>query len=78
MNLHIREIQEVIECGQRKANWYLDRHYILLDIQQSSRSALHPKDAGGQNAGQAYVRRSPTFVLGRPPDVDRVSPPEDI
>lgn len=78
-NPNLNQIQEVVECGMRKANYYLDRHYVLLEIQSSARSAVHPaREGGGPNTGQVYTRRAPVFIIGRPPDVEKVTPPDNI
>lgn len=69
MNEILATIKEVQEGGKNFANWYLERGYILLDIQSGSRAQRYP---GGMNASgqQYYVRRNPVYVLGRPEGVE--------
>ncbi len=67
------DIVEVLEGGQHWANWYLAQGYRLLDIQAATRASVYPQWA--TNAGQAYVRRNPIYVVGRPRDVPWVEGP---
>ena len=61
-------IREVQEGGKHLANWYLSNGYVLLEIQLGARTAWFPHNAS--NGGQAYVRRNPIYVLGRPEGVN--------
>ncbi len=67
------DIVEVVEGGMHWANHYLAHQYRLLDIQTGTRASLFPHHA--TNAGQAFVRRNPVFVMGRPRDVEWVAAP---
>ncbi|KKM95481.1 hypothetical protein LCGC14_1187790 [marine sediment metagenome] len=68
-------IREVREGGQRVANHYLSRGYVLLDVQGQARSRrIAPQDAR-QEGRQYYVQRQPVYVVGRPEGVEECEPP---
>jgi hypothetical protein len=70
----LQTIKEVQEGGKFLANYYLERGYVLLDIQQAARARKFPQ--GGRNAGKEYyVYRNPIYIVGRPEDIEPASPP---
>lgn len=70
----LKTIKEVQECGKRKANYYLDHGYILLDVQTATRGTkFNEHELTGQ---QYYARRNPIFVLGRPEGIKQAPNPD--
>jgi len=66
-------IKEVVTCQYRRANLFLEAGYILLDIQPTAFSTIHPESEaeGDKSIGpRRFVGRAPMFVLGRPEDVE--------
>lgn len=67
------DIVEIQEGARYLANWFLERGYTLLTIQQGARSQMYPRDAS--NHSQAYVHRQPVYVLGRTNATPHSDPP---
>lgn len=58
-------IREVQEGGKFLANWYLDRGYILLEIQSGAQIRKSPSGFDRQY----FIRKNPIYVVGRPDGV---------
>lgn len=67
MQTDLGGISEVVECGAREANHYLDASYVLLAIVHATRPSVRPDK-------QHYTRHDAKYVLGRPHLVTRVEP----
>lgn len=66
------QIKEVQDEGKRLANYYLDKGWVLLDIQPGSRTGRFPSE--NPTGFQFYVRKDPVYVVGRPGFVDPCDP----
>ena len=73
MNGPYEGIVEVVECGRRKANLYLEHDYQLLGIIATNRQASKRVDVAGS---QPFIQRRVTYVLGRTDQVEEYEAPD--
>ncbi len=74
MNVPYENIVEVVECGRRKANLYLEHHWELLGIQSTTRQ--QPKREVDGTLKTYIIQRRVTYVLGRTDQVERYEAPD--
>ena len=70
-------IVEVVECGKRDCNYFLEHGYELLAIETEARFTQPPEytPLPGQQRHPPYIARSIRYVLGRVSTVDHVEAP---
>lgn len=74
MNGLYENVVEVVECGRRKANLYLDHGYRLLAVQGTTRQQVKREV---DDTVKAYIiQRRITYVLGRAPEVEHYEAPD--
>ena len=72
--MDLEKIVAVVNCGQRKANEYLEHGYVLLRTGEwADEHDMKPKSDG---TPRTFVAKGVTYMLGRTADIPAYNPAE--
>ncbi len=71
--MDLSKIVQVVECGHRKADLFLEHGYVLLGVHPVTFLQEYPKDS--EMPDSHFIRKSIHYSVGRTEDIDEYTPP---